>query len=81
MQKTRALTTYFFKFSYVFYSQVSYKKIVDPCFKLKSTNELAPKLKKLTNICQENFKHTQKWQKRHHNKYVKLKSYITDNKI
>lgn len=42
---------------------VSYKKYIDPCFMLKSTNKLSSKLQELRPVHHENLHYTQKLQK------------------
>ena len=60
---------------------MSYKKKVDPRSKLKSVDKLLAELRKLMIVCQENLHHTQKLQKRAHDKGVKLRNYAPNDKV
>ena len=58
-----------------------YKDEVNFRSKLKSVDKLSVKLRKLIIICQENFHHTQKLQKRAYNKGIKSRSYAPNDKV
>ncbi len=64
-----------------FHSRVSYKEDVDPRFQSKSADKLATELRELIAVYRENLQHAQKLQKRYHNKYVKLRSYVLSEKV
>lgn len=51
------------------------------CFKSKSINKIANKLKKPITIYQKNFHYIQELQKQAENKDSKLKNYISNNKV
>ena len=70
-----------FKLNYVYYRWRSYKDDVNLCSKFKSANKLLAELKELIIICRKNLYYTQKFQKKAYNKGVKLKSYISSNKV
>ena len=72
-----------FELKYGYYSHVYYKEeeILDPCSKSKTVKELSSKFQKLIIICQQNLHHTQKLEKRAHNKGVKPQSYTSDDKV
>lgn len=64
-----------------YYFQLSYKKEVDPYFKLKIIDKLLIELKELIIIYYKNLYSIQKFQKPIYNKGVKPKNYISGNKI
>ena len=64
-----------------YYFWMSYKKEFDFCFQFKSADKLLEELRELMIVCCENLYHTQKLQKRIHDKRVKPKSYVSGKKI
>ena len=64
-----------------YHLQMMYKEEVNSYSKSKSANKLSAELRKLMIVYQENPHHTQKLQKRAHNKGVEPQSYVSDNKI
>ena len=70
-----------FKFNYGYHSRVSYEKDLNSCSKSKSMEELFFELQKLITVCQQNFYHTQKFQKQAQNKDIKPQSYTPGNKV
>ena len=70
-----------FELNYGYHPWMSYKEKVDPRSKSKLVNKLSAKPRGLIIICQKNLHHTQEFQKRAHNKGVKLRSYASDDKV
>ena len=60
---------------------VFFKEDTNPRSRSKTANKLLAELQELIIICRENLHHVQKLQKRAHNKGVKPKNYVSDNKI
>ena len=60
---------------------MSYKDDVDPRYKSKSADDRSAELRELMIVCRENLHHTQKLQKRAHNKSVKPNSYALGDKV
>ena len=60
---------------------VLYKEDIDLHFKSKSVYKLLVVLREIMIICQKNFYHVQKLQKRAHNQGVKPQSYASGNKV
>ena len=50
-----------FELNYKYHFWIFYKKEVDPCFKYKSIDKLAIKLRKLMIVCRKNLYHTEKF--------------------
>ena len=59
----------------------SYKENLDPRSKSRTAEELSSELQELIIVCQQNLHHTQKLQKRDHNKGVKSRSYASGEKV
>ena len=70
-----------FEWNCGYHLQMSYKEEVDSCSKSKSVDKLLAELRKLMIVCQENLQHAQKLQKRAHDKGVKPRSYVSDDKV
>ena len=70
-----------FELNCAYHFWILYKEDVNPRSKSKSADELSAELRKLIIVCQENLYHAQKLQKRAHNKDVKPRRYIPDNKV
>lgn len=49
--KNASINAMLFEFNCNFYSNVSYKKTIDCCYKLKTANKLIVKLGELTKVC------------------------------
>ena len=64
-----------------YHLRVSFQKNTNPFLRSKTANELSAELRKLMNFCRKNLHHAQKLQKQAHDKGVKPKSYIPNNKI
>ncbi len=64
-----------------YHPRVSFKEDVDPHSRSCSINELAEELRKLMEVCCQNFLYTQELQKRTHNKGVKSRSYASGEKV
>ena len=64
-----------------FHPQVSYKKNVNPCSKLKVANKLAVKLRNLMFVYRKNLQYAQELQKRYHDKHTKPRSYAPGDKV
>ena len=60
---------------------VSFDKDTNPRSQSKTADELSTKLLELMTICWENFHHTQELQKQAHNKGVKPRSYVPNDKV
>ena len=60
---------------------MSYKEDIKLRFKFKSAEDWLAQLLELMTICHENFHHTQKLQKKAHNKGVKPRSYTPSDKV
>ena len=60
---------------------ILYKKEVDPHSNSKSIDKLLAELRELMIVCQKNLHYAQKLQKQSHNKGVKPRSYVPNNKI
>ena len=69
-----------FELNYGYHPRVSYKEDFDPHSKSRTAEELFFEFQELMAVCQQNFYHVQKLQKRAHNKGVKPESYATGNK-
>ena len=70
-----------FELNYGYYPWVLYEEDIDPRSKSKSADKLSAELQELMTICQEKLHHTQKLQKRAHDKGVKPKSYAPGDKV
>ena len=70
-----------FELNYGYNSCVFLKKDTDFCSQLKSADNLLVELLNLMTVCQENFYHAQKLQKRAYNKGVKPRSYASGDKV
>ena len=70
-----------FKLNYSYYFQISYKEDVDFHSKSKSTGDLLAELRELIIVYQKNLYHPQEILKQAHNKGVKPRSYISNDKI
>ena len=64
-----------------FYPRVSFEDNVDPRFRSCFADKLAKELRELMDICQQNLLHTQKLQKKAHDKGVKPQSYAPREKV
>ncbi len=64
-----------FKLNCGYNPRVSFKEDVDPHSRSRSANKLAEKLRELMEVCCQNILHTQKLQKRAHDKGLKSRSY------
>ena len=64
-----------------YHPYVFFEENTNPRSQSKSANELSAELQDLVTICRENLHHTQELQKRAHNKDVKPKSYVPDDKV
>ena len=64
-----------------YHHRVSFEEDTNLCFWSKTANKLLAKLWKLMTVCRKNLYYTQKLQKQAHNKSVKSRSYIPDDKI
>ena len=62
-------------------SRVSYEENLDSCSKSRIAKKLSSELQELITIYQQNFHHTQKLQKRVHNKGVKPQNYAPGDKV
>lgn len=71
----------FFELNCDYHSYVFYKKYLDFRFKSKVVDELTDKLKELIIAYQKYLRHAHELQKRVFNKSVKLRSYVSSNKI
>ena len=58
-----------------------YEEDVDSRSQSKSADELLAELRELMIVCREDFHHTQELQKQGHDKGVKPRSYIFDDKV
>ena len=67
--------------NYGYHPRMSYKEKVNPRSQSKSANELSKELRELMVVCHENLHHAQEYQKRVHNKGVKLWSYAPGEKV
>ena len=70
-----------FELNYGYHLRVSYKEDIDTCSRSKTTDELTKELRNLMAACKENLQHTQELQKQAHNKGIKPKSYVPNEKI
>ena len=70
-----------FKLHCGYHPRMSYKEKVDSYSKSKSVDKLSAELRELMIVCQENFYHAQKLQKRAYNKGVKSRSYVPGDKV
>lgn len=59
----------------------SYKKDVDLNSKSRSEDTIGIPLLELMFVCKDNLKYVEKLEKRFHNKFVKLESYISSQKF
>ena len=64
-----------------YYPWMLYEEKVDFCSKSKLADKLLAQLKELMIVCQKNLYHAQKLQKRAHDKGVKPKSYVLNDKF
>ena len=64
-----------------YHPRMSYEEEVDPRSKSKSADELSAELRELMIVCRENLYHAQELQKRAHDKGVKPRSYVPDDKV
>ena len=60
---------------------MSYQENINPRSKSKPADELSTKLRELIIVCQENFHHAQKIQKRIYNKSVKSKNFASNDRV
>ena len=60
---------------------MSYEKEVDPCSKSKLVDKLSAELRELMIVCQQNLYHTQELQKWAHDKGVKPRNYVHNDKV
>ena len=70
-----------FKLNCGYHPWVFYKEDINPCSKSRTAKKLSSKLWELITVCQQNLYHTQKLQKRAHNKGIKLRSYASSDKV
>ena len=70
-----------FKLNCGYHPQMSYEEDVDPRSQSKLEDKQSAELKKLMIVCQENLYHTQKLQKRAHDKGVKPWSYAFSENV
>ncbi len=70
-----------FELNFVYHPRVPYEEDVDLRSQSKSAKELATELKKRLAVWQKNLQHAQDFQKQHHNKNVKLRSYTPGDKV
>ena len=70
-----------FELNYSFHLRVFFEDNVKPRSRSCSTNKLVKELRELMDICQQNLLHTQKLQKKAHDKGVKPQSYILGEKV
>ena len=64
-----------------YHPRVSYKEDIDSRSRSKAADKLTEELKNLIAACRENLQHTQKLQKRAHNKETKPRSYVPSEKF
>ena len=64
-----------------YYPCIFFQKDINFRFRLKSADELSAELRDLMTVCRENLHHAQEFQKQAHNKGVKLKNYVFDDKV
>ena len=64
-----------------YHPRMSYKEDVNPCFQSKLVNKLSVELRELMIVSQKNLHYVQEFQKRAHNKGVKLQSYDPGKKV
>ena len=64
-----------------YHPRMLYKEEVDSRSKSKSVDELSAELRELKDVCRENLHHAQELQKRAHNKGVKPRKYVSDDKV
>ncbi len=70
-----------FKFNCGYHLRVSFEEDIDPRSRSYSANKLAEELRKLMEVCCQNFLHAQDLQKRAYDKGVKSRSYAPGEKI
>ncbi len=64
-----------------YHPRVFFEEDVDSRSRSRSINELAKELKKLIEVCYQNFFHAQELQKKAHNKGTKSRNYAPDKKF
>ncbi len=70
-----------FKLNCDYHSRVSFEKDVNSRLGSRFIDKLAKELKKLIEVCYQNLFHTQKLQKRAHDKEIKSRSYTPGEKV
>ena len=70
-----------FKLNFSYYPKISFKEDTDSYFKFKSADKVLPGLWELMIVCYKNIYHTQKLQNRAHNKDVKPRNHIPNDKV
>lgn len=70
-----------FKLNCNYHARISYKKDINPYFKLKSVDKFSAELQELIIVCEESFYPALKFLKKAHEIGVKFKSYIPDDKV
>ena len=70
-----------FELNFGYHPQMLYKEEVDSRSKSKSADKLSAELRELMIVCRENLHHAQELQKRAHDKGVKPRSYVPDDKV
>ena len=79
---THACTGYtLFELNCEYHLCISYKEDVNSCSRSKAADDLTEELRNLMAACRKNLQHTQKLQKRAHDKKTKLKSYAPGEKV
>ena len=64
-----------------FYPKISYEEDVNPCFQLKTADQLATELQNLMSMCMKNLEHVQELQKCYHDKHARPRSYAPEDKV
>ncbi len=70
-----------FELNCSYYPKVSFEKDINPLSRSRSANKLAKELKKLMEVCCQNFFHVKELQKRAHAKGVQSCSYTLSKKV
>ena len=70
-----------FELNCCYHPGVLFEQNINLCFQSKLADKLSAKLQDIMTVCQENFHHTQKFQKQAQNKRVKPKSYAVSDKV
>ena len=70
-----------FKFNCGYHPYIFFKDKCNVRSISSSAKKLAVELRKLINVCHQNFLHAQDLQKQAHNKKVKLRSYVLGEKV